>query len=52
MDAQQSTFHMLFRRDLLQNSEDDHLFSDEQIALLEDMKASGANEEIIKRKVM
>ncbi|VDM09789.1 unnamed protein product [Wuchereria bancrofti] len=51
LDIQQGTHHMAFRRDLSQNKENVHLLSNEQIALLEDMRASGASEEDIRRKM-
>ncbi|VBB34084.1 unnamed protein product, partial [Acanthocheilonema viteae] len=51
LDVQQNAIRMVFPRDLFQNNENVHLFSNGQIALLEDMKASEANEEDIKRKV-
>uniref|UniRef100_A0A0R3S6A6 DUF148 domain-containing protein n=1 Tax=Elaeophora elaphi TaxID=1147741 RepID=A0A0R3S6A6_9BILA len=50
-DVKQSTLRVMSRRDLLQSSENVHLFSNEQIALLEDMKAAGTNDDEIKRKV-
>ncbi|CAG9536079.1 unnamed protein product, partial [Cercopithifilaria johnstoni] len=51
LNAQRNTLRMLLRRDLFQNNENVHLFSNEQIAFLEDMKASGASEEDIKHKI-
>nr|CRZ25179.1 BMA-NPA-1, isoform b [Brugia malayi] len=51
LDIQQGTHHMMSRRDLSQNKENAYLLSNEQIALLDDMRASGASEEDIKRKL-
>ncbi|VDK74411.1 unnamed protein product, partial [Litomosoides sigmodontis] len=51
LDTQQSKLRVMFRRDLFQNNGNAHLLSNEQAALLEDMKDSGANEEDVKRRV-
>lgn len=51
LDAQQNKLRVMFRRDLSQNNANTYLLSKEQMALLEDMKDSGAKEEDIKRKV-
>ncbi|EJD75821.1 ladder protein [Loa loa] len=51
LDIKRSTRHIALRQALSQNSGNVHLLSNEQIALLEGMKASDANEEDIKHRV-